>query len=204
MIIKHQLNAQKILSHLAGWGFSPQIQERLGAFGVLWAVFETNLEVTLWELRGEKVAGKFPSTESSSVSRWIDLLAEGAPWLGEDAQQVLRSAAAVATDLMVYRHTIVHGWMIPSDKMPSFIRNPTWNGERRKRQSSDAHVDANLLDLAIDTAWILCRVVTTARAACSEPVKINSLVSLRSEVRRVAGQAGELRHLTALMNHEKY
>jgi hypothetical protein len=36
--------------------------------------------------------------------------------------------------------------------MSTFIRNPTWNGEIRKRPSHDAHVDANLLDMALDCA----------------------------------------------------
>ena len=51
---------------------------------------------------------------------------------------------------------IVHGWMLPSPTMPTFIRNPAWNGEIRKRARHDAHVDANLLDMARDCAWVLC------------------------------------------------
>ena len=66
---------------------------------------------------------------------------------------------------------MMHGWMLPSPTMPFFIRNPSWKGEIRKRPSHSAHVDANLLDLALDCAWVVCRFVSAARAACADPVK---------------------------------
>jgi hypothetical protein len=204
MIPTHQQNSQNILSHLAEWGFSRNVQQRMGALGIVWGTFETSLETTIWALRDEKVAGVRPWTDTTTIGPWIVALAKGSPKFGQDAQEVLRSAADAATDLLEYRHALIHGWMVPSELRPSFVRNPTWNGEKRKRQSSDAHVDRNLLDMAIDAAWVLCRVVTTARAACADGTQIEALVSLRDEVHRAASHASELRHLTALINDEKY
>jgi len=201
---KHREQSLKVLAHLAGWGFPPEVQQRIGALGVVWGVFERNLESTLWALRDEQVVGVRPSTDKTTISQWIDALAEGSAKLNTEAQEVLRSASTAAKDLMEYRHALVHGSLIPFQTMPIFIRNPTWKGEIRKRPTSDAHVDENLLDMAIDAAWILCRVVFAAKAACTDVSQANTLTALKSDVSRAKSEANELRHLTALMNHEKY
>jgi len=203
-IPKHREQSLNVIAHLAGWGFRPEVQQRIGALGVVWGVFETNLETTLWALRDEQVVGVRPSTDKTSISQWIEALAEGSSKLSTEAQDVLRSAASAAKDLMEYRHALVHGWLIPFQTMPTFIRNPTWNGEKRNRPTSDAHVDENLLDMAIDAAWILCKVVFAAKAACSDAREPEKLTALKHEVARAKSEANELRHLTALMNHEKY
>jgi len=41
----HTKNSADILAHLSGWGFPPEVQERLGALEVVWGIFETNLVV---------------------------------------------------------------------------------------------------------------------------------------------------------------
>lgn len=203
-ISRHREQSLNVLSHLSGWGFPPEVQQRIGALAVVWSVFESNLETTLWALREEKVSGVRPSTDKTSVGQWINAMAECSVKFSNETQDVLHLAVLAAKDLMEYRHAVVHGWLIPSETMPTFIRNPSWNGELRKRTSNDAHVDENLLDMAIDTAWTLCRVVFQTRDACTDPDKESSLAALKPEVVRARSQANELRHLTALMNHEKY
>ncbi len=200
----HTEHTSRILAHLRGWGFPPEVQQRIGALAVVWGVFESNLETTLWALRGDKVAGVRPWTDKTQVGDWIKELGRDWPQLPTEAQGVLRVASLAAYDLMEYRHAVVHGWMLPSPTMPTFIRNPRWHGEERKRPSHDAHVDENLLNMAIDSAWTLGQVVFAARAACIEPAKVASLEALKEKVSRAHSQANELRYLTELMNHEKY
>jgi hypothetical protein len=201
----HNERSAQILAQMAGWGFPPDIQQRIGVLAVVWSIFESNLETTLWALRGEKMDGIRPSTDKNpQVSDWIKRLGTSWSHLPTEAQEVLRVASLAAHDLMEYRHTLVHGWLLPSPTMPTSIRNPRWHGEKRKRPSHDAHVDGNLLDMAIDTAWILCRVVYAARVACSEPAKVENLTALKQEVYRARSEANELRHLSELMNDEKY
>lgn len=110
---------------------------------------------------------------------------------------------SAALDLMDYRHAVVHGTMLPSSTMPTFIRNPGWHSEVRKRPSHDARVDRNLLDMAIDNAWTLCHVAVAERAACADPVKIKGIAALTTNVSRARSMASELRHLTALMNDDR-
>lgn len=200
----HIERSLRILDHMTGWGFPPEVQQRIGAFGVVWGVFETNLETTLWTLRDEEVTGIRPSTDKVSISQWIDAIAEDSSKLGTEAQSVLHLAAGAAKDLMEYRHALIHGWLLPFQSMPTFIRNPVWNREKRRRPTTDAHVDENLLDMAIDAAWTLCRVIFATKAACEGANQPEKLAALRRDVMRAASEANELRNLTALMNHEKY
>jgi hypothetical protein len=200
----HTENSANILTRLSGWGFPPEVLQRLGALAVVWGVFEAHLETTLWALKGEQVEGTRPSTDKTSIADWITELGEMWPQFGHATQEVFCAASQAAFDLMEYRHAVMHGSMLPSPTMPTFIRNPTWNGEIRKRPSHDAHVNANLLDLALDCAWVLCRFVIAAGELGADPTKVSKIEALRRDVTRVRSQASELRHLTALMNSEKY
>jgi hypothetical protein len=202
--VKHRDRSLQILAHLAGWGFSPDVQQRIGTLAVVWGIFETNLETALWALRGEKVVGIRPWTDATSISKWIDELGKEWPQLAPEASGVLRMASLAAKDLMHYRHAVMHGWMIPSATTPTFIRNPQWNGEKRARPSHNAHVDQNLLDMAIDSAWSLCQTVIAVRVACFEPARVADVSALRQDIVRARGQANELRHLRDLVNSDRY
>lgn len=203
-IPKHREQSLNVLARLARWGLPPEVQQRIGALGVVWGVFESNLETTLWALHDEEVAGARPSTDKKTISQWINAMGKRSPKLNAEAQDILRLTSIAAKDLMEYRHALVHGWLIPFPTMPIFIRNPRWNKEVRNRQSSAAHVDENLLDMAIDAAWTLCRVVYAARSVCADLSKTTVLMALKPDVTRAKSQTNELRHLTALMNHDKY
>lgn len=201
---RHREQSLAVLSHLGAWGFPPEVRERIGAFAVIWGVFETRLETTIWALRGEKVADQRPSTDRTSVGEWIDALQIRSPNLPLEGQDVLCLAAPAAKDLMHYRHALFHGWLLPFPSMPMFIRNPAFSGENRKRPRGEAHVDENLLDMAIDAAWVLSRVVIEAHGACKDPSHLTKLTSLKLDVQRAGDEAKELRHLAAFAVSEKY
>lgn len=192
------------MTKLAGFGFPLEVQQRLGALAVVWGMFETSLEEAIWSLRGEEIHGVRPWTDGKPISAMIDELDRDWLQLPEDARAVIRAGARTARDLMEYRHSIFHGWLLPSPAMPAFIRNPRWHGEQRKRASHDAHVSENLLDMAIDCAWTLCQVTRKTKAACGDQAAIPALVALKADVTRAKSSASELRNLTSLMNHEKY
>lgn len=170
-------------------------------FVVAWGLFETNLEPTLWALRDENVKDVQPSTEKQSMSDWIKGMKSSAPKLqSKSAQEVFIKAADAAENLLEYRNAIIHGWLIGLGSPTAFIRNPSWNGERRSRKTSTAHVDENLLNMAIDSAWVLYAVSFKARGADGA----SELAALKSDVNRAWSQSGELRNLAELISHEKY
>ena len=126
-MINHNQQAASAMERLAGWGFSADTQQRVGALTVVWGLFETRLETVIWALSGEIVQGVTPSTDRLPISKLIDRMENLSVSLPIGSREILQGAATAARDLMEYRHTIMHGWLIPSAKMPTLIRNPGWN-----------------------------------------------------------------------------
>jgi hypothetical protein len=138
--------------------------------------------------------------------KWIEEFGKGSPDFLPEARAVMKEAALAANDLMDYRHALIHGAVLAFEgsTIATFIRNPGWQGVKRARPTNDAHVDENLLDIAIDAVSVLCRTVFAAREACEEASGIHKLIALRDVVDSARSEARELRHLRDLMNHEKY
>lgn len=201
----HTEQSLSICTHLAKSGLPLSLQQRIGAFHIVWSLFESNLETALWKLSEEDVRGSFPSTDSVPISKWIQKLKLGSPRFSTEANGILHLSAQTAIDLMEYRHALSHGYLCPiAGGTAVFIRNPKWHGESRHRPTNDAHVDNNLLDMAITAAWTLYKTSVAISATCSDSKKLPVLMALKSELRSACGLANELRHLTSLMNHEKY
>jgi 2,4-dienoyl-CoA reductase-like NADH-dependent reductase (Old Yellow Enzyme family) len=206
MKIQYQEQSLKILSQLSKKGLSAEIQQRIGAFHIIWGLFETNIEPTLWALNEETVINKYPSTDKTILSKQIDFLKNGSRKFTDKANHILNLTSCAAKDLKEYRHALTHGWFIPLPMGPAFIRNPKWFKELRKRKhvTNEAHIDENLLDMAIDTAWTLYSVTIIAKEVCKDISKISKLTTMKTQILRAESQANELCHLTELMNHEKY
>ena len=124
--------------------------------------------------------------------------------LSNEAHGIISEACLAAKELADYRHAIMHGTVISSEGSVSFIRNPLWHGGKRTKPTHDAHIDENLLDMAIDCAGILSHVVISIRVNKTIADINTEIEALKLEVRRCRSQASELRHLTDLINHEKY
>ena len=200
----HNLIALTAMTRLSEMGVDLVLQQRIGAFVVCWGLYEAHLEGALWALTGEEVKGNRPSTDKMPVSEWFEVLGKGSEHLSAAANEVLALAAEAADNLLGYRNSLVHGVLIPFPGAVSFLRNPRWNGEERKRESGDAHVDENLLDMAIEASWILFRLVVCMRPGPQDPDVCKQIEGMGKDIRRAKSFANELRHLTALMNHEKY
>lgn len=197
-------NSATIVEHLEHLGFSGNVQRKIGAFVVVWAMFEASLERAVWAIRAENVKGVFPSTDKPPVSEWIKTIRKHPTNLHPKAQELIKLATTVAEDILEYRNSIAHGHVVPYGDSASFMRNPKWHGERRTRPSSEAHVDENLLDMALDTVGVLHRFCLQIQVVCAGQANIQKLLDFQSDITRVKSQAGELRHLSALMNHEKW
>lgn len=197
--------AQSIIASVTDWGITPEIQKRLGVFGVVWGMFETNLENAVHSLRNERIGpGVRPSTDATPIADWIKVLGQPSTRIPAGRHGLMEYASLAAIDLMEYRHAVVHGWLVPAKDLgfSSFIRNPRWKGETRKRPSNEAYVSERLLDIAIDACWVLCQFVWVVRVACERPEKAD-LGSMVGDVARARFQALELRHLAEIMNEEK-
>lgn len=195
-----------MIQRIANLGITADLQQRIGAFAVTWGLFESTLEYAIWSLRNEDVRDARPSTERMQVGEWLDVLGQGHSTFSTKANEVLRMAAIAGEDLMNYRHSLFHGHLLAfgTPGQASFLRNPAWHGETRKRPVGDAHVSLNLLDMAIEAAYYLLVVAKTVPKAQLEPSETEKLEAMLDDVGRAKSFACELRNLTALMNYEKY
>ncbi|PZR09186.1 MAG: hypothetical protein DI532_20525 [Azospirillum brasilense] len=199
----HNDRSLRVIERLAKVGLPSDVQHRLGTLAVVWNLFETRLERALWALRDEQVAGTRPWTDRNQVSTWIAELARDHGRLPGEALEVLRIASEAAFDLMEYRHAVLHGWLLPMPPSAIYVRNPSLRGEVRRRPGHAAHVDANLLDMAIDAGWTLAKVVIATEVASVGEEGVHHLVQQLPKVRSARLQLAELRNLTSYMNHEK-
>lgn len=187
-------------------GVTIPLQQRIGAFVVCWGLYEAHLEEVIWLLNNEDVKGNRPTTDSSPVSAWFRVLCRGSEHLSMEANAVLDTAAAASESLLAYRNSLIHGTLLsfPGANSITFLRNPAWRGEVRNRPAGDAHVDENLLDMAIESAWALFRLVACFKQGQTIEQLSPQIEAMAKELRRAKSFARELQHLTALMNHEKY
>ena len=166
-------------------------------------MFESHLERAVWVLQNENVEGNRPSTDKTSAHKWIEVLEKGSEEISDKANEVLDQASKAAKDLMSYRHSLFHGYLVTLGGTAMFIRNPGWNGEVRNREAGDAHIDENIIDLAIDAAWVLFSIVI-AVTKLPDGEGYEGIEAYEKEARRIKSNANEVRHISALMNHEKY
>lgn len=200
---KHTRNALFVTAKIQELGIPIEIQQKIGVFAVAWGMFESHLERAVWTLEKEEVEGNRPSTDKTSAHKWIGVLASGSNELSARANEVLGIAGKAARDLMNYRHSLFHGYLVPLGGTAMFIRNPGWNGEVRNRDAGDAQIDENIIDLAIDAAWVLFRLVIAVTKIGDED-GIARIEEFESEARRIKSNANEVRHIAFLSTHEKY
>lgn len=199
-------NALMVAQRVQQLGVDIESQRKIGLFAVSWGLFESHLEQAVWSILKEDVQGKRPSTDKTSAHRWLEVLEKGRADLSVKANMVLCFAAQGARDLMGYRHSLFHGYIVPLGGTAMFIRNPQWNGEIRNREVGDAYIDESIIDLAIDASWVLFSVVRYVVKLAELTVEevSASIETLESEVIRIKSTTNELRHMRSLMNCEKY
>lgn len=129
----------------------------IGAFVVAYGLFETRLERALWALQEQSVKGVRPFTEKMNSESQFKMLAEGNAKLSAKCNEVLRIAALAAEDLNEYRNSLVHGYLLSfgAGSTPSFLKNPAWDGEQRKKATGDAYINEPFQDLVLIAAWTL-------------------------------------------------
>lgn len=206
--LPYQRSADEALRALEqDYGLNPACQQKLGAFMTLMAMFERLIEVAAWAILEEGIEGKRPATDKGGVSQIVERIKKRTRGRGGSLGGTIDLTCDCAEDLLAYRNAIAHGWLFPSTEgAPYFMSNASFHGEVRARRFQAAHISENLLDLAIDAAFVL---VTTARGiflACSGPdaFREDQMGHVIDRMTRARDEASELRHLRALMEFEKY
>ncbi|HAU5793587.1 TPA: hypothetical protein J4786_002994 [Citrobacter amalonaticus] len=193
-----------IMGQLIALHLTPERLMKIGAFVVQYGFFETALERAVWTLTETNVQGIRPFTERLKAEDVFNTFGAGNARLSEKCNTVLQTASLAAIDLSNYRNSLMHGYLIPSETNPCFLRNPGWNGEVRNKKSGDAYVGEPLLDLAIISAWALYKVAILASAVFNDSESEKKIEELERDIIEARSCASELRYLRSLMNNEKY
>ncbi|MGX9826123.1 hypothetical protein [Enterobacter roggenkampii] len=193
-----------IMGQLFALHLTPERLMKIGSFVVQYGLFETTLERAVWTLTETDVQGVRPFTEKLNAENMFKIFGDGNARLSNRCNAVLQEASLTAVDLSNYRNSLMHGYLIPYEKNPCFLRNPGWNGEVRNKKSGDAYVGEPLLNLAIISAWTLYYVAINATTVFHDPESEQNIEALEANVRESRSFASELRHLRSLMNDEKY
>ena len=138
-----------VMGRLFALHLTPDRLMKIGAFVVQYGLFETTLERAVWTLTETDVQGVRPFTEKLNAESMFNAFGAGNAKLSKKCNSVLQAASLTAIDLSNYRNSLMHGYLMPFETNPCFLRNPSWNGEVRKKKPGDAYVGEPLLDLAI-------------------------------------------------------
>lgn len=208
-VLPYQIGSDRAIEALhADFGLNVICQQKIGAFIALMATFERLIELAAWAvLETGEIAGTRPFTDKVGLSEIIRSIRGRSKGNIGSLGKAIDLTCDAAEGISAYRNAIAHGWLMPSSEgQPYFLSNTSWHGEKRGRAPQDAHVSENLLDLAVDSAYVIVSAARAIFLACSGPNAFdeNSMTWHIDHLSRARGQANELRHLTALMNHEKY
>lgn len=196
-----------IQARLMVLGLQPNHLMLVGAFITVYGMFETTLERALWTLSERSIEGVRPFTETMNTEAQFKMLGEGSSKLSEKCNAILKVAAYAAQDLNEYRNSLVHGYILSfgPNSVPSFMKNPRWHGATgRRKVVGDAYIDEPIQDLVLIAAWNLFAVVSKVEKVFTEPDAQRAIEAMKDDVHRAKSYASEVRHLSSLMNHEKY
>lgn len=187
------------------YGIARTTLEKIGAFSVMWATFENNLEQALWRLTDEAPHGKIPTTDTVPVSRLIVQFREvGLRLEGEDWRRIVNLLCDTAKNLAEYRNAIVHGRLLPAIMGGGIVLNAAWYGEQRKRASVVAHIDENLVGIMLGALHELLIIMRAVASGQTAPNTDPLVLGRRQMLQSVNSGAGEVRYLTEAVNSEKY
>ena len=186
------INALGVMDTISELGVSAIAQQKIGTFVVAFGLFEAHLEPAIWALKRESVQGVRPSTDGPPSSQLVTTVGNGREDLSPGANVVLARASEAAHKLMHYRHSLLHGYLVPLGGTAMFMRNPRWSGEERRRPFGDASIEDYVLDMAIDIAWVLVRIITALRKINDDAETEAKLEAFTPELNRIRPYLGEV------------
>ena len=187
------------------YGLAGATLEKIGAFVVLWATFENDLERALWRLTGEEPRGNVPTTDAVPVRPLIARFRKiGLALEGEDWQRVVDFLSDTAEYLAEYRNAIAHGQLLPATVGGGILLNAAWHGERRKRPPVTAHIDERLVGIMLDALQELLIVTRAIASGETVPNSDRRILGRWQKLQGARSDAAEIRYLTEAVNSEKY
>ena len=186
------------------FGLTPEVGVKIAAIITFAGAIEFYLERALWRLRGIEPDGIRPNTDAKPITDLIAMMEQhGRGLADEDQRRFVESWCAAARSGFIIRHNIAHGLPGRLGDTLTYMRNPRWEGERRKREFGDFWATRDTLVVVCDAMAALLRPVAqlTFDGASLERVATPKAQSALHSARSVLG---EFASQTYNPSYEKY
>jgi hypothetical protein len=189
-------------------GLTAPMLAKIGAIAVLAGNIEYETETTIWALEGHDPAGKRHSMDGGRIRDGIKALADMSSSLPPgDFKNLVATWCQAAEPAFKCRNSIFHGVTLGGDReRVSFLKNPRWQGEIRKRELPRFHAGEHTLALMEQVFAVLYRVIVTIDRLVRHTdmeVSHNTAQTLLSALREARSVSSELEDLAAAVSHER-
>lgn len=178
------------------FGITPEVGVKIAAIITFAGAIEYYLERALWRLRGIDPKGIRPDTDAKPVTDLIAMMDNYAAGLTDsEHRRFVETWCAAARSGFTIRHNIAHGFPGRLGETLTYMRNPRWDGEKRKREFGDFWATSESLEFVSDAMAALLRSVAqltfedATLATVATPAAHRALRSARSILGEFASQS---------------
>ncbi len=180
---------------LSRMGLTPEVALGIAAIISFAGGIEHHLERALWRMRGIDPEGIKPDTDARMSSDLIAMLERWASDRVVDPERrFLLDWCEAARSGFTIRHNIAHGVPVRIGETLAYMRNPKWEGEKRKRAFGDFWADPHALGLVRQALATLLRIIERLSRnggdlpSTATPVAARALRAARSVLGEFASQ----------------
>jgi hypothetical protein len=147
------------------WNLQFSNSQKIAAIITYFGTLEYYAERAIWKLKGIDPKGVQPETDAKSVSQLISKLEECSDQLDDQNERdFLNLWCRAARSGFVIRNNIAHGVANKRGDTLTYMRNPRWHGEERKREFGDFWADDSTLDMVCESLAVLLRIIVKIEA----------------------------------------
>lgn len=169
------------------WGTDTIIGQKIAAIIAYSGHIEYCIERVIWKLDGTDPRGTFPRTDTKPITDLIKMLEKLVSSMPADQAKVMMEAwCAAALSGAKIRHNIAHGVPLKLGETLTFVRNPQWHGESRKREFGDFWADEHTLLMVTASLATLLRIIVliekgeVSMTELADPVCVKALREAKS------------------------
>lgn len=185
-------------------GLTPEVGVKIAAIITFAGAIEYYLERALWRLRGIEPKGIRPDTDTKPITDLIAMLDQHGAGLADNQQRsFVESWCAAARSGFIIRHNIAHGLPGRLGETLTYMRNPRWEGEARKREFGDFWATSDTLVLVCDAMAALLRPIAQLTFGGTS-LKTVATTKAQHALRSARAVLGEFASQTCNPSYEKY
>ena len=181
-----------------GYGQGEALQDGLGidlisgqmiaAIIIFGSNIEHYLEAAIWQLRGQPIPER-PDTDKRISDRMSLFDAEVAKVEDDDKRRLLEAWSEAFRSGLIIRNNIVHGVTL---RFPwgqtSFMRNPQWDGVKRKQEFGMFTLDISTLTMVRDAFAVMLRVIHKVSNGSADLMEDRMVKRAVNEARSILGE----------------